>query len=207
MDLANLMATAPSGGREVHRLIDGSNLQLPIGDDCVAINGGTYNINVTRVACGPGHGISIGSLGRDSTFAAVEQIHVQNCNITGTQNGLRIKTVPYGKGYARGIVYQDIHLKNVENPIIIDQHYCLSSENHYCPIPPTAGAVQVSDVTYTNIHGSSASKQAITFNCSEKVKCTGIQTNGVHITGQDVVAYCVNAQGNFIKTTPHITCN
>lgn len=28
-----------------------------VGDDCVAINGGTININITRVICGPGHGI------------------------------------------------------------------------------------------------------------------------------------------------------
>ncbi|KAJ9555165.1 hypothetical protein OSB04_009779 [Centaurea solstitialis] len=116
-----------------HVIVQDSTIQT--GDDCVAIGGGTYNINVTRVACGPGHGISIGSLGKDGTFASVEKIHVQHCNITGTQNGLRIKTVPYGKGYARGIVYQDIHLKNVGNPIIIDQHYCLSTEEHYCPFP------------------------------------------------------------------------
>lgn len=28
-----------------------------LGDDCVAINGGSYDINITHVACGPGHGI------------------------------------------------------------------------------------------------------------------------------------------------------
>lgn len=28
-----------------------------IGDDCVAINGGSSEINITGVACGPGHGI------------------------------------------------------------------------------------------------------------------------------------------------------
>lgn len=28
-----------------------------LGDDCVAISGGSYDINVTYVECGPGHGI------------------------------------------------------------------------------------------------------------------------------------------------------
>ena len=27
------------------------------GDDCVAINNGSVNINITRMNCGPGHGI------------------------------------------------------------------------------------------------------------------------------------------------------
>ncbi|KAI3706827.1 hypothetical protein L6452_24819 [Arctium lappa] len=188
-----------------HVIVYHSTIQT--GDDCVAIGTGTYDIHVNGVSCGPGHGISIGSLGRDGSFAAVEQVHVKNCSITGTQNGLRIKTVPFGKGYARGITYEDVHLYNVGNPIIIDQHYCLDILNHYCPAPPSADAVQVSDVTYININGTSATTQAITFDCSEKVMCTGIQTNGVHITGEDVVANCNNAQGNFIKTTPQITCN
>ncbi|KVH90248.1 Glycoside hydrolase, family 28 [Cynara cardunculus var. scolymus] len=136
------------------------------GDDCVAIGDGTYDIHVNGISCGPGHGIrynplrlfffknifpidhlsltqlmwfgSVGSLGRDGSFAAVEQVYVKNCSIYGTQNGLRIKTVPFGKGYARGIIYEDIRLHNVGNPIIIDQHYCLNTENHYCPAPVSA---------------------------------------------------------------------
>ncbi|KAJ0858215.1 putative endo-polygalacturonase [Helianthus annuus] len=83
--------------------IHDSNIRT--GDDCVAINGGIYDINVTRVNCGPGHGISIGSLGENHRHDTVEKVRG-------------------GSGYARGIVFQDIHMVNVENPIIIDQHYC-----------------------------------------------------------------------------------
>lgn len=63
------------------------------------------------------------------------------------------------------------------------------------------------DVTYNNIYGSSASKEAIILNCSEKFNCTGINTNNVEITGYDVVAICSNVKGKFIDTTPEITCN
>ncbi|KAI3687725.1 hypothetical protein L1987_81427 [Smallanthus sonchifolius] len=175
-----------------------------IGDDCVAINGGIYDINVTSVFCGPGHGISLGEHG---SYDTVEKVRVQNCNITGTTNGLRIKTVPGGTGYARGIVFQDIHLVNVENPIIIDQHYCTNAENSFCQAPSTDPAVQVSDVLYMNIHGTSASKQAITFNCSGKFNCTGIQTYQVGITGADDFSYCKNAQGKFLYTNPTVTCS
>ncbi|KAK9079488.1 hypothetical protein SSX86_001160 [Deinandra increscens subsp. villosa] len=218
VDIGNLHISAPenspntdgidiSGSSHVH--IHDSNIQT--GDDCVAINGGVVDLNVTNVDCGPGHGISIGSLGENNQHDTVEQVRVQNCNITGTTNGLRIKTVPNGTGYARGIIFQDINLVNVENPIIIDQHYCNGNitsnfDNHVCPPQPSAEAVQVSDVTYTNIHGSSAANRAIVFDCSEKYKCTGIVTNNVHISGGGI-AYCKNTQGQFVDTIPNVSCD
>ncbi|MFS8005436.1 putative endo-polygalacturonase [Helianthus anomalus] len=171
---------------------------IECGDDCVAINGGTYDINVTGITCGPGHGISIGSLGEQGSRSTVEHVQVRNCNITGTSNGVRIKTVPNGKGYARSILFEDISLINVKNPIIIDQHYGNEA---------TTSAVKVSDVTYRNIHGSSASKIAINFDCDEEVKCTRIVTNEVGITGDDVYADCKNVDGKFSDTTPQITCS
>nr|XP_043623078.1 probable polygalacturonase At3g15720 [Erigeron canadensis] len=211
VDVGNLQIVAPGDSPNTDGIdisassninIHDSNIQT--GDDCVAINGGIVNIKVTGVSCGPGHGISIGSLGEDGGHDTVEQVLVQNCNITGTKNGLRIKTVPKGTGYARGMIFQDIYLVDVENPILIDQHYCSNDlENSNCPAPPTAEAVQV----YTNIHGSTATKQAITFSCSDKYNCTDIVTNQVSITGNDEFAYCKNAQGNFVDTTPNISCD
>nr|GEW70054.1 probable polygalacturonase At3g15720 [Tanacetum cinerariifolium] len=182
-----------------------SNIQT--GDDCVAINGGIDDINVTKVFCGPGHGISIGSLGENGGNDTVEKVCVESFNITGTQNGLRIKTVPGGTGYARGILFQDIQLVDVKNPIIIGQHYCNNFEVATCLAPPNVPTVEVIDVTYTNIYGSSASKQAITFNCSRKYNCTGINTYNVGITGQDDFSYCKNAQGQFVSTSPNVICS
>ncbi|XP_035838160.1 probable polygalacturonase At3g15720 [Helianthus annuus] len=214
-DIGNLQIIAPENSPNTdgidisassHVNIHDSSIQT--GDDCVAINGGVVDINVTNVFCGPGHGISIGSLGENGGHDTVEQVLVQNCNITGTKNGLRIKTVPNGTGYAKGIRFQDINLVNVKNPIIIDQHYCPHSENVVCPLQPSElEAVQVSDVTYTNIYGSSASKLGIIFNCSEIHKCTNIVTNNIHITGGEDLAYCKNTQGEFVDTTPNISCD
>ncbi|XP_076924645.1 putative polygalacturonase At3g15720 [Bidens hawaiensis] len=213
IDLGNLRVLAPWNSPNTDGIdiayssqvnIHDSNIQT--GDDCVAINGGIYDLNVTGVFCGPGHGISIGSLRERGGHDTVEKVRVENCNITGTENGLRIKTVPGGTGYARGIVFQDIHMENVKNPIIITQHYCFH-ENECCDAPPTMDAVQVSDVTYLNIYGSSMSREAIKFDCCGKFNCTEIYTNHVGITGQDVISNCTNAQGEFVDTNPVVTCS
>ncbi|KAK2974390.1 hypothetical protein RJ640_021246 [Escallonia rubra] len=98
--------------------------QIATGDDCIAITGGSSYINITRVTCGPGHGISVGSLGKDGETSEVEEVHVRNCTFKGTQNGARIKTWQGGSGYARKISFVDIILIAAKNPILIDQFYC-----------------------------------------------------------------------------------
>nr|POE99719.1 putative polygalacturonase [Quercus suber] len=97
---------------------------IATGDDCIAINGNSAHINITGINCGPGHGISVGSLGRNGAHETVEYVYVQHCNFTQTQNGARIKTWPGGSGYARYIYFQHIQLQQASNPIIIDQFYC-----------------------------------------------------------------------------------
>lgn len=62
------------------------------GDDCVSIQTGCSNVYVHNVNCGPGHGISIGSLGKDNTKACVSNITVRDVMMHNTMNGVRIKT-------------------------------------------------------------------------------------------------------------------
>ncbi|MBA0684239.1 hypothetical protein Goari_025834 [Gossypium aridum] len=44
------------------------------------------------ITCGPGHGISIGSLGSKSSKAYVSGVTVDGAKLSGTTNGVRIKT-------------------------------------------------------------------------------------------------------------------
>lgn len=46
--------------------------------------------------------------------------------MTGTANGIRIKTWPNspGSSAATNMTFENIVMKNVTNPIIIDQSYC-----------------------------------------------------------------------------------
>lgn len=98
---------------------------ISTGDDCIAMIAGSKNLNISGVTCGPGHGISVGSLGQLQTHEVVNHIHVQNCTFIATQNGVRIKTwassIP---GSATNITFEDITMIKAGNPIFIDQHYC-----------------------------------------------------------------------------------
>ncbi|KAL0717262.1 hypothetical protein Bca4012_066584 [Brassica carinata] len=172
---------------------------IATGDDCIAINSGTSNIRVSGIDCGPGHGISIGSLGKDGETASVEDVCVQNCNFRGTTNGARIKTWPGGTGYARRITFNGITLDNVENPIIIDQHY--NNGGSEKNTDDKSSAVEVSKVVYSNFVGTSKSEYGVDFRCSEAVPCTDIIMKDVKIetassgSGQVAQGQCLNVRG------------
>eukprot|EP00253_Pinus_taeda_P011575 PITA_11575 len=162
------------------------------GDDCISISSGSSTINIKNIKCGPGHGISIGSLGKNGEEAKIDDILVQNITFVETSNGARIKTWQGGSGYARNIIFEDIVVHNVKNPIIIDQYYCDSASP--CKIQPSA--VQIQDVTYRNIQGTSSTDVAVNFSCSKTVACTGITLTNVEITSttaNKVKSVCANA--------------
>ncbi|XP_057431872.1 probable polygalacturonase At3g15720 [Lotus japonicus] len=179
------------------------NSKIETGDDCIAINSGSSFINITGVTCGPGHGISVGSLGRNGAYETVEEIHVKYSTFTGTTNGARIKTWMGGSGYARKITFEHIILIGARNPVIIDQQY------HDYAISDLNSAVRVSDVTYYNFTGTSTSQDAITLNCDTNVGCIDIVLNDLNITfadGGETLASCNNAHGTFSSCYPSISC-
>ncbi|XP_004498026.1 probable polygalacturonase At3g15720 [Cicer arietinum] len=174
---------------------------ISTGDDCIAINSGSNFINITDVYCGPGHGISVGSLGKDGDFAMVEEVLVKNCTFSGTTNGARIKTWVGGRGYARKITFEDIKLYKVDHPVIIDQQYdaLLSSTND---------AVKISDVTYRKIRGTSNDNDAIELNCAS-IGCTNIVFENIYIIGVDgetTSSSCRNVEGTSSYCNPKIPC-
>ncbi|XP_043700471.1 probable polygalacturonase At3g15720 [Telopea speciosissima] len=221
--ISGLHITAPeeSPNTDGINIAQSSHIQIKdsfigTGDDCIAINGGSSFIKITNVSCGPGHGISVGSLGADGTKESVEGVYVRNCSFNGTTNGLRIKTWQGGSGYARNIYFQQIKLKAVANPIIINQFYC--NTGHGCKIQVskltmliyTASAVKVSNVTFSGVQGTSITDEAVQLSCSKTVGCSDIVLNQINITseieGKKTNSSCSNAQGKCINCYPPVPC-
>ncbi|XP_050368891.1 polygalacturonase-like [Argentina anserina] len=181
------------------------NSKISTGDDCVSIGPGTSNLWIENVACGPGHGISIGSLGKDLKEAGVQNVTVKTVTFTNTQNGVRIKS--WGRastGFARNILFQHCVMKNVQNPILIDQQYCPSNKG----CPGQVSGVKVSDVTYQDIHGTSATEVAVKFDCSSTYPCSKIRLENVKLTykNQAALASCSNAGGTSAGTMQPTSC-
>ncbi|WOH08242.1 hypothetical protein DCAR_0727680 [Daucus carota subsp. sativus] len=154
-------------------LIHAANLSC--GDDCISIQTGCSNVYVHNVNCGPGHGISIGSLGRDNTKACVSNVTVRNINMHNTMNGVRIKTWQGGSGSVQGVLFSNIQVSEVQIPIIIDQFYCDKST---CK-NQTSG-VALSGITYERIRGTYTVKP-VHFACSESLPCTKVTLNAIQL--------------------------
>ncbi|XP_051227492.1 polygalacturonase-like [Lolium perenne] len=157
-----------------------SNADIRTGDDCVSIGPGNSNLWIERVSCGPGHGISIGSLGQQQGMAveAVRNVTVKTTWFTGTTNGFRIKTWGTSKrGLVSGITFVDSTMIGVHNPIIIDQNYCPGKKS----CSDLSSGIKISQVRYIDIRGWSMTPVAVTFNCSRSNPCSGISLQNVRL--------------------------
>ncbi|KAI9182071.1 hypothetical protein LWI28_021763 [Acer negundo] len=183
------------------------NSVISNGDDCVSIGSGCYDVDIWNITCGPGHGISIGSLGNHNSRACVSNITVRDSVIKSSDNGVRIKTWQGGSGAVSGITFSNIHMNNVKNPIIIDQFYCLSKG-----CSNQTSAVYVSDIVYENIKGTyDIRSPPMRFACSDSVPCTNLTLSDVELLPAkgDLVSdpYCWNAYGDLqTLTIPPVSC-
>ncbi|KAL0416246.1 UNVERIFIED_CONTAM: Exopolygalacturonase [Sesamum latifolium] len=174
--------------------------RISTGDDCISMGDGSTNINITSVWCGPGHGISIGSLGKYKNEEDVMGITVSNCTFSDTDNGLRVKTwAPSSMPVTVStVMFADINVNNVENPIIIDQYYC----PHSACSSEGESDVGIKDVKFINVRGTSATEVAVNLQCSKIRPCQDIEFVGLDLiikgTRQPTTASCSNADHKFL---------
>ncbi|KAK6289719.1 hypothetical protein POUND7_001260 [Theobroma cacao] len=159
---SNLTVTAPEKSPNTDGIhvthtqnIQITNSVIGTGDDCISIVSESQNVQAMDISCGPGHGISIGSLGSRNSRAYVSGVTVDRAKLSGTTNGVRIKT------------WQASPALSMISMI------CVQSS-----------AVQVKNVLYKNIKGTSASEVAIKFDCSESHPCQGIVLQNVYLQEQ-----------------------
>uniref|UniRef100_A0A803QI29 Polygalacturonase n=1 Tax=Cannabis sativa TaxID=3483 RepID=A0A803QI29_CANSA len=152
---------------------------IKTGDDCISIGDGTKKLTITRVTCGPGHGISVGSLGRYNNELPVQSIYVRDCTFKGSTNGVRIKTWQGSQdSIATDMHFENLMMYNVQNPIIIDQEYCPWNTCNNVKEKPSR--VKLSKVSFKNIRGTSATAVGV------KLICGGYSCQNVEISGIDL---------------------
>ncbi|KAF8013004.1 LOW QUALITY PROTEIN: hypothetical protein BT93_I0999 [Corymbia citriodora subsp. variegata] len=179
--------------------------RIGTGDDCISIGSGSAHLDISGISCGPGHGVSIGSLGKHGSRETVEDVRRLGCHM-GTSNGVRIKTWQGGKGYARDIVFERITVSNSSHPIIINQFYC---DHQHCK--NQTSAVQISNVTYSQVNGTSRAKAAVELACSKMHPCRDILmkdiTLNLTVKGKETTSYCSNVSGRRNSNIfPNISC-
>ncbi|THU52337.1 hypothetical protein C4D60_Mb10t02950 [Musa balbisiana] len=186
--------------------VDVSGSMIGTGDDCIAIGPGCSNININRVHCGPGHGFSIGSLGRDGAEQSVENIRIYASSVMDALTGARIKTWQGGSGSVKGIVFENMRIYSVKTPIMIDQFYCNgnSCQNH-------TSAVAISDVQFVNFYGTTTTDNPIKILCSNSVPCQSIHLENVKLSmvggTTPVKSVCINAIGSQVnRVDPDVQC-
>ncbi|KAJ1415512.1 Reverse transcriptase zinc-binding domain [Sesbania bispinosa] len=181
------------------------NTNIATGDDCVSLGDGSKQVTVQNVNCGPGHGISVGSMGKYENEEPVEQFLVKNCTLKNTDNGVRIKTWPSSPGTSpiTDMHFEDITMIDVMNPVIIDQEYCPWNQ---CS-KQVPSKIKISKVTFKNIKGTSKSKEAVILNCSKGVPCEGVELSDVSLTfnGAPTIAKCVNVKPVITGKAPSCT--
>ncbi|MGB6194174.1 MAG: pectinesterase family protein, partial [Terracidiphilus sp.] len=96
---------------------------ISTGDDDVAVKAGkarpASHISVLHNHFFAGHGMSIGS----GTDGGVDHMLVDDLTIDGADNGLRIKSDRSRGGVVEDIVYRDVCIRNVRNPIVFTPMY------------------------------------------------------------------------------------
>ncbi|CAN6177898.1 unnamed protein product [Urochloa humidicola] len=213
--IKDVIITAPGDSPNTDGIHMGDSSKVTItgttissGDDCISIGPGSTGINITGVTCGPGHGISVGSLGRYKDEKDVTDVNVKDCTLKKTTNGVRIKTYEDAATAltASDIHYENIAMEDVANPIIIDMNYC---PNNICT-DKGASKITVKDVTFKNITGTSSTPEAVSLLCSDKLPCSGVTLDNVKVefkgTNNKTMAVCNNAKGSSTGCLKELAC-
>jgi polygalacturonase len=96
---------------------------IDTGDDNVAIKAGAAgpaaHMTIAHNHFYAGHGMSIGS----GTDGGVNHVRVSDLTIDGADNGIRIKSDRSRGGLVQDVAYENVCMRNVQNPIVLTTMY------------------------------------------------------------------------------------
>ena len=142
------------------------------GDDNVAIKAGkagaATHMTIAHNHFYSGHGMSIGS----ETSGGASAIRVEDLTIDGADNGLRIKSDRSRGGLVHGVSYQNVCMRDVKNPIVMDPFYS-NLPGQLIPV--------FEDILLRNVHDVSRGKvKLLGFDDAHRLKLT---LDGVYLDG------------------------
>jgi polygalacturonase len=135
------------------------HLYADVGDDDIAIKSGAINspggddpardISISDCTFLHGHGLSIGS----EIAGGAHNIHAERIHFEGTDNGIRIKANRDRGNDVSDIVFRDIDMKDVANPLIISEYYprILPPDGEVKPEPVTRLTPHFRNIVLQNV--------------------------------------------------------
>ncbi|KAF6138289.1 hypothetical protein GIB67_001439 [Kingdonia uniflora] len=170
--------------------------------------GKSSGISISRAFIG--HSISIGSLGRYDDEEPLSGIYVRNCTLTGTDNGVRIKTWAISTtgrsppGLASNFKFEDILMNNGV------KSYSILFGDCFFLFLQSPSRVKISNVSFKNIRGTSRSKLAVKLLCSRGFPCHQVELGDINLqyAGSDgpVTSMCWNVGAIFSGKVFPPTC-
>lgn len=166
-------------------------LYADVGDDNIAIKSGAINspgpddpsINILISDCTflHGHGLSIGS----EIAGGARNILARRIHFEGTDNGIRIKANRDRGSDVGDLVFRDIDMKDVKNPLVVSEYYprILPPEAGAAPAPVTRLTPHFHNIVLENVTATGGAMAGAIVGLPE-APVTNIVLKNVSLSGQ-----------------------
>lgn len=179
-------------------------VRFSVGDDCIAVKAGkrgpggeadhlaeTRHVRVRHCLMERGHGgLVIGS----EMSGGVHDVAIEDCEMIGTDRGLRLKTRRGRGGTVSGIAMRRVRLDGVETAISANAHYHCDADGHddrvqsRDPAPVDAGTPRIDGITVEDVEIRGLAHAAGCFLGLPEAPITGIRIRGLRIVSLDPAA-------------------
>lgn len=164
------------------------NCTFETGDDCIAINSGMNedgwrvdkpceNIEIRNCTMNGGHGAAvIGS----AMSGGVNNVYFHDCKISGTMQGIRLKSMRGRGGYVKNVRFENIEIDNTTNQAIqINMFYEFATVEPASEVPPEFCGIEIK-----NIYGI-GNKTGILIKSLPEKKFKNITLENIDITAEN----------------------
>ena len=167
------------------------HLYADTGDDDIAIKSGAIDspggddpsrdIVISDCTFLHGHGLSIGS----EIAGGARNIVAERIHFDGTDNGIRVKANRDRGNDVGNLVFRDIDMKDVKNPLVISEYYprILPSESAVAPAPVTRLTPHFHNIVIQNVTATGAAMAGAIVGLPE-APVTDVVLQNVNLSGE-----------------------